>query len=821
MNNLWQDLRFSLRMLIKNPGFALVAIFTLALGIGANTAIFSVFNAVLLRPLPYPQAERIVRVSETNRARSETTISPPNFLDWQGQQGGQQGVFERLAAFQNVAFNFAVKDGIEQIAGMRVSADFFSVLGVQAARGRNLLPEDDKPGAQQVVLLSHKFWLARFGGDVSAVGGTLALGGQSYTIIGVLPPDFEFVSPAIELWSPLRLGDESHRMRRTERYLYAVARLRPEITLSQAQSEMDSIAARLAQQYPDANAGGGVRLVPLQKHLFGNLRDSLLFLMGAVLFVLLIACVNLANLLLARSAAREKEFAVRAALGAGRWRLKRQLLTESACLSLLGGAAGLLLSRWGVALLMNLWQQSGDASALAISRVNRVGLDAGAFGFTLLISLSAGLVYGFVPAWQATRANLVESLKEARKGAFAAWSGRRIQDALVITEIALALVLLAGAGLMINSLWRLGRVNPGFDAEHLLTMQITAPSARMTGDREEAGRKIAAFYREVTERVRTVPGVMGADVINVAPLAGEGSLTRFTIQNRLPASPADVPSVPYRVLGPDYFRAMGIPLLQGRYFTDEDTAEAPGVVIINEAMARYFWPDENPTGQHIRRGGLDSRGSWMTVVGVVGAVQTYGLGKAPIPELYIPHAQFALPMVTLVARGADDPLQLVNALRTQIQAVDRTALVTDVRPMEEWLSRSVAARRFNMQLLVIFAALALLLAGVGIYGVMNYAITQRTHELGIRVALGAQTGDVLRLIIRRGMALTLAGMAIGLVAAILLTRLMKSMLFGVSATDPLTYAMISALLAAVALIACYLPARKATKVDPMIALRHE
>jgi predicted permease len=817
MQTLWQDLRFGARMLMKKPGFTLIAGFTLALGVGANTAIFTVVNAVMLRPLPYPQSERIVRVFETKPSMNEVTISPPNFIDWQGQQT----VFERLAAFQGVAFDFAGQDGIEQIAGMRVSADFFQVLGAQAAQGRVFLPEEDKPEGDRVLVLSHRFWMARFGGDASVVGRTLVLGGRGYTVIGVLPSDFEFISPATELWAPLRLGDESHRMRRTERYLQAVARLRPDISLQQAQAEMDGIAARLAQQYPDANANSGARLLPLQEHLFGGLRESLLVLLGAVGFVLLVACANLANLLLARASSREKEFAVRAALGAGGRRLARQMLTESALLSLVGGASGLLLARWGVDLLVNLWRQSGGSSALAISRVNSVGLDAGVLGFTLLISLGAGLVFGLVPAWRATRGDLFETLKEGRKGAFAAASGRRIQGALVVAEMALALALLAGAGLMINSLWRLGRVDPGFDAERLLTMHIATPAARITGDREEAGRKIAAFFREVIERVRAVPGVVAADVINVAPLAGEGSLTRFTIENRPPTSPADVPSVPYRVLGPDYFRAMRIPLLQGRHFTDADTPDAPGVIMINEALARHFWPNENPVGQRVRRGGLDSRGSWMTVVGVVKNVQTYGQDKAPIPELYIPHAQFALPPMTLVARTADDPLKLVSALREQILAVDRNTLITGARPMEEWLSRSVAPRRFNMRLLVIFAALALLLAAVGVYGIMNYAVTQRTHEIGVRVALGAQTKDVVKLVVGQGLALTSTGIAVGLAASFVLTRLMKSLLFSVSPTDPATFIAATLSLAIVALLACYLPARRATKVDPMIALRRE
>jgi predicted permease len=817
MQTLWQDLRYGVRTLLKQPGFSLIAITTLALGIGANTLIFTLVNAVLLRPLNFPAPERIVRVFETSRTWNESTISPPNFLDWQTQQTA----FERLVAFQGATFDLAGQEGIEQIAGMRVSADFFALLGVNVARGRSFLPEDDKAGGSPVIVLSHRFWLARFGGDANAVGRTLTLGGRNYTIIGVLPADFEFISPQTELWAPLRLGDEGHRMRRTERYLQAVGRLRAGITLQQAQNEMDGLAARLAQQYPDANANSGVRLVPLQEHLFGKLRDSLLILLGAVAFVLLIACANLANLLLARAAARQKEFAVRASLGASGWRLARQLLTESTVLSLAGAAAGLLLARWGLDLLVALWQQSGSASALAITRLNRTGLDARVLGFTLLIALLTGIIFGLAPVWQATRVNLVESLKEARSHRFAAWSGRRTQSALVVIEVALTLVLLVGAGLMLNSLWRLGRVNPGFAAEHLLTMRVAAPAARIAGDRAESNRKTAAFFREVTERVRTVPGIVAADVINVVPLNIEGASTRFTIENRLPASPAEVPSVPYRVLGPDYFRTMSIPLLRGRAFNYADTSDAPGVVIINEALAKRFWPNEEPTGRRIRRGGLDSSGPWMTVVGVVGDVKSFGLDEAARPELYIPHAQFAWPEVTLVVRAATDPLNLVTALRAQILAVDRSTLVTNVRTMEEWLARSVAARRFNMQLLLGFAVLALILSGVGIYGVMAFVVTARTHEIGIRRALGAQPNDMLRLIVGQGIKLALGGMLLGLGGALALTRLLKNFLFGVSATDPLTFAVIALLLLCVALLACFVPARRATRVDPLVALRYE
>jgi putative ABC transport system permease protein len=812
-----QDLRFGVRMLLKSPVFTLVALGTLALGIGANAVFFSVVNAVLLRPLPYPEAERIVRVFETTKSASEGPVSPPNFLDWREQSRA----FEQLAAYQGAAFNLVRPEGIEQVQGLRVSAELFPLLGVAALHGRTFLAEEDRPGAERVVMLSHALWLSQFGSDVKVIGQPVRLGEQSYTVIGVLPPDFEFYSPEVGLWAPLAVGDASHRMKRTERYLQTIARLRPGSTLEQAQAEMNAIAVRLAQAYPDANANSGVQLVPLQQHLAKRSRDSLLVLFGAVGFVLLIACANVANLLLARAVVRHKELAVRLALGASRLRVTRQLLTESLLLSLLGGLGGLWLAYWGTDLLIALLRSGGNDFAFAIARLQRVGIDGRVLGFTLLVSLATGLIFGLAPAWQVSRLELNQTLKGVRGKA----SGGRFRQMLVVAQTGLALVLLVGAGLFLKSFWRLSQVGLGFDPQHLLTMQIAAPPAQpgphgQSDDKAQA-EHLTNFFRALVERVKAAPGVTDASLISFAPLASESTTTRFTIAQRPPASAAEVPTAGYRVIDPGYFQTLQVPLLQGRHFTDADTAQAPAAVIINEAMARRFWPGESPLNQRLRRGGLDGFGPWYTVVGVVQDVKTAGPEAEVRPELYIPHAQFPWPQMTLVARTAGDPAHSANELRAWIRAFDKTIVLTGVRPLEELLARARAARRFNLLLLGAFAGVALLLAVSGVYGVLSYAVAQRAQEIGIRLALGAQASTVQTLIVRQGLALLFVGIVLGLAGAFALTRVLKTLLFEVSATDPVTFVSVPLLLLAAAWLACWLPARRAAQVDPLTVLRHE
>jgi putative ABC transport system permease protein len=815
MQILRQDLRYATRLMLNKPGFTAVAVLTLALGIGANTTVYSVINAVLLRPLPYLEPEQIVRVFETNRTLTESPVSPPNFVDWKGQSR----VFERMAAFQGWSASVAGPEGVEQIPALRISADFFPLLGVTTVRGRVFLPEDDRPGSDRLVILSHGLWLSRFGGDPGMIGKALTLDGQSFTVAGVLPRDFEFLSPEIGIWIPLRLGDESHRMKRTERYLQVIARLRPGVTLEQAQAEMNGIALDLSRQYPDANASTGVRLVPLHKHLVRNLSASLLLVLGAASFVLLIACANVTNLLLARASSRQKEVAIRATLGAGRWRVMRQLLTESALLFLLSGAIAVLLASWSLDLLIAIWPRSSGALTFAVTRLQAGSVDLRVLLFTSLVSLATGIVFGLAPAWQTTRISLNESLKEGGRSSMASLTGLRLRQALVVSEIAVALALLIGAGLLINSLWRLLNVNPGFNPERVVTMQVASPPG--VASKEGKEKQPAVFFRDVVSRVEAVPGVQSASVINTTPLAGEGSMTRFTIENRPPVSPADVPMVSYRVVGPEYFRVMDIRLLQGRHFIEADGPDSTAVVIINETLARRFWPNASPIGQRIRRGGLDGFGPWYMIVGVISDVRTFGIEADPRPEIFIPHAQFSWPQMTLVARTAGDPSQLVNAIRAQIRSVNQNILITGAQTMEQLLSGSVAARRFTMALLSVFAGLALILAAVGIFGVMSYAVTERTREIGIRMALGARAGDVVKVIVRQGMKLALIGVVIGLAASFALTPLMSSLLFGVSPTDPVTFIVLAFLLAAVALAACHLPARRAAKVDPMVTLRYE
>ena len=811
MRTLWQDLRYGLRMLVKSPGFTVVAILALAIGIGANSAIFSVVNAVLLRPLPYGDPDRLVVVWETNpklstpslRVRNEA--SPANYFDWREQNR----VFEQLAAFRWETVNLTGKDMPEQLVGNRVSGNMFTTLQVKPMLGRVILPEDDKPDGERVVVLSHGLWQRRFGNDPQVIGQSLILNGQSYTVIGVMPPEFEFPNARPALWMPLSLSTEAMQNRRSH-YLYTRARLKPGVTLEQAQAEMDTIAARLRQQYPDTNTDRGVRLVPLHADAVEFARPALLVLLGAVGFVLLIACANVANLMLARASARQKEMAIRTALGASRFRVIRQLLTESMLLSLVGGTGGLLLALWGVDLLT---ASIPSEMAAGIPGWTRISLDLWVLVFTLVISILTGILFGLVPALQVSKSDLNETLKEGGRTATGGSGRQRFRGLLVVTEVALALVLLVGAGLMMKSFLRLLEVRPGFDPQNVLTMELVLPRFQYSEN-----KKITAFFTELLRRIGSQPGVEAVGAINYLPMSGSGGTTTLIFEGRPAPPPGQYPEVNARIASPGYFHALRIPVLKGRDFTDRDTEEKPRVVIINETMARLYYPNEDPIGKRVRNSDGTNPAE---IVGVVGDVKHWGLDDNPEAFIYVSHAQVANRGMTLVVRTASDPGNMIAMVRREVSALDKDQPIFNIKTMEERISASSAMRRLPMFLLGIFAVVAMTLAAVGIYGVIAYSVTRRTHEIGVRMALGAQRSDILKLVVRQGMTLVLIGITLGLITSFAVTRVMQKMLFEVSPSDPTTFAGISMLLVAVALIACFIPARRATKVDPMIALRYE
>jgi putative ABC transport system permease protein len=800
MQALWQDLRFGARMLLKNPGFTLIAIITLALGIGANTAIFSVVNSVLLRPLPYEAPDRLVYVWDSNPTAGfpRFASSPPNFADWRQQQQS----FEYLAAFLGWSFNLTGRGEPERLQGARVSAEMFPLLGVKPLLGRTFSPEEDKAGKNRVALLSQALWRRRFAEDRNVIGQSITLNGESYTIIGVIPPGFRVPSQS-EVWIP---GGFDDLTRRGNHMLGVIGRLKQGVTLAQAQTDMQTIASRLEQQYPDTNKGWGVQLVSLFDVVVGDVRLALWVMLAAVGFVLLIACVNVANLLLARAATRQREVAIRVALGAGRWRIVRQMLTESVLLALAGGVLGLLLSVWGVELLTSL-------SAGRIPRVEEIGLDHRALWFTLLVSLLTGLVFGLAPALQSSKPDLNESLKESGKGGETGRRGNRARSLLVVVEIAMSLVLLIGAGLLFKSFLRLQQVKLGFQPENVTTAQISLPPAKYA-DRQQRN----SFFQNLLQQLSAAPGVQSAGVVDPLPLAGD-SVWEFFIEGGPLLPNGGGQNTNFRRCTPDYFRTMSIPLLQGRLFTDRDTAESEQVVIINETLRRRFFPNADPLGKRIAFDGAN--GPWHTIVGVVGDVRHSGLEQEAGLELYRPFAQTPTRSVTLVVKSSLDPGSVVASIRREVSSLDAEQPIHSIRPMTEIVARDIAPERFNLTLLAVFAAVALLLALIGVYGVMSYAVTQRTREIGVRIALGAQSRDMLKLVVGQAMWLVLAGVASGVGGALALTHLMKKLLFEVESSDPLTFIAVSLLLTVVALLACWIPARRAAKVDPMIALRYE
>jgi putative ABC transport system permease protein len=805
--DLGQDLRYGLRTLAKNPAFTSIAIVALALGIGANSAIFSVVDAVLLRPLPFKKPEQLVMLWEnaTHLGFPKNTPSPANFLDWQKQAGA----FTGMAAMVERSFNLTGVGEPERLDGRRVSANLFDLLGVRAVLGRTFVPDDDRPGSH-VVLLSYSLWQRRFGSDPSVIGRALALNGESYTVIGIMPRFVQlpgFANRNDQLWLPIAFPPEE-AAQRGNHFLEVIARMKPGITLKQAQAEMETIAARLAQQYPDYNTRLGAVVVPLHEEVVGDIKPALLILLGAVGFVLLIACANVANLLLARAAVRQKEIALRLALGASRSRLTRQFLTESVLLAMFGAGLGLLLALGGIRILKTFIPAT-------ISQVQTINIDARVLIFTGLVAVLTGIAFGLAPALQASHLNLNDTLKEGGRDAGGGRKGNRLRGLLVIGEVAVSFVLLIGAGLLINSFFHLRNLEPGFRADHLLTMKVDLSEVKYP-DRERR----AAFFDEVIRRVRALPGVQSAAVAGNLPLTYNGDSMNISVEGVPDPPPDQRPDVIFRAIGPGYFSTMGISIIRGRDFTDQDKADSKNVVVISEKNAQHFWPGQDPIGRRLRPGSSTSNTPWREVIGIVKDVRQNDFIAPPKMQMYFTYRQLKdLAPNALVIRTSIEPLSLAASARDAIWSVDKDQTVADIDTMEHIVAEAVARQRFSMLLLGLFATLALLLASVGIYGVMTYSVAQRTHEIGIRIALGARRADVLQMTIKQGLRLVGAGMILGLAAAFILTRVLESLLFGISATDPVTFFGISLVLLAVAILASYIPALRATKVDPIIALR--
>ena len=813
LETIWQDLRYGARALRKQPAFTLVAVITLALGIGVNTTIFSVINSLLLKPLPFPEAERLVMVwqSKADDPESRNIVSAPNFRDWQGQNS----VFAGMAMFDSggKGYNLAGGGEPEQVSGVRVSSGFFDVLGVPPLLGRTFLADEEEPGKHRVVVISAGLWRSRYDADPSLVGRSIKIDGDDFTVIGVMPPEFEFRfwGGARQLWVPIlqTAGDQN----RGSHSFVSIARLKPDVTVEQAGAEMNTIARGLAEQYPEDNAGWGATVDPMAEFGLEDQRRTLLTLLSVAGFVLLIACVNVANLLMARGATRGRELAIRSALGASRARTVRQLLTEGLLLALAGGASGTLIAVWGSQLLYKVLPV--NLRTVPFRSVQDISVDFKVLAFTLIVTCLTGIVFALAPALIFSGRNASEVLQGGSRGATG--GGERLRHGLVVLEVALALIVLTGAGLMTQSMSRLLSVEPGLDPTNLLTMNMSLPQENLYYGPPAHPQ----FARELRAQVGSVPGVLAVSAVSQLPIGGGMAGRGFVIEGRPDPGRESQPGASYSVICPDYFRTMGIPLLGGREFTEQDAQDAPGVVIINETLARRYWPDEDPLGQRIKIGYYDSAGPWLTIVGVHRDVRQAGLDRPARPQFFRPYSQAAWPLMTIVVRTAANPGAFVQPIKQALARVEPERAVSGVSTMEEVLADSVTPRRFPLLLLLTFSLIAVTLAAVGIAGVVSFSVTQRRREIGIRLALGASKGDVLRLVLNRSLSAAIVGITLGLVGSFILTRYLTGLLFEVKPMDPVVLVSVAMILTAVAIVASYLPARRATKVDPMIALRSE